>query len=152
MGLDMYLTREHYVKNWYFMKPSERHQITVLKNGASVDHIKPERISAVVEDVAYWRKANQIHAWFVKNVQDGRDDCGHYYVAREQLQQLLTAVEDVLADHSKAATVLPSQQGFFFGATDYDQYYFDDFEHTKKVLSELLAEPGDGEYHYHSSW
>ena len=28
------------------------------------------------EEVGYWRKANAIHGWFVRNVQNGKDDCG----------------------------------------------------------------------------
>lgn len=38
--------------------------------------------------IAQWRKANQIHKWFVVNVQDGNDDCGYYKVDKEELIQL----------------------------------------------------------------
>ena len=41
------------------------------------------------QELAYWRKANQIHYWFVKNIQDGKDDCGFYPVTKEKLQKLL---------------------------------------------------------------
>ena len=42
------------------------------------------------EEVGYWRKANQIHKWFVDNVQDGVDDCGEYKVTKEQLIETVT--------------------------------------------------------------
>ena len=71
MGLDMYLTKKSYIKNWDFMKPNEKHKVTIKKNNKIVKEIKPERISEVIEDVGYWRKANAIHKWFVDNVQDG---------------------------------------------------------------------------------
>ena len=41
------------------------------------------------DGVGYWRKANQIHNWFVENVQDGIDDCGTYEVTEKQLVNLL---------------------------------------------------------------
>jgi hypothetical protein len=44
--------------------------------------------SEVIEEVMYWRKANQIHKWFVDNVQDGVDDCKEYWVSEEKLQEL----------------------------------------------------------------
>ncbi len=61
MGLDMYLTKETYVKNWDFQKAQDKHAVTVQKGGETVKSIKPERVSYVTEEVAYWRKANQIH-------------------------------------------------------------------------------------------
>ena len=47
-------------------------------------------------EVAYWRKANAIHKWFVDNIQDHQDDCGEYIVPREKLVELLETVEEVL--------------------------------------------------------
>jgi hypothetical protein len=141
-----------------------------------------ERITYVVEEVAYWRKANAIHRRFVDNVQDGNDDCGKYRVSRDQLSQLRDDCRKVLAastlidakiingvryengnevpiledgktinDAGVAKEILPTQAGFFFGSTDYDQYYYDDLVHTRDVLDEVLAEPGD-EFQYQSSW
>ena len=43
--------------------------------------------SRIIEQVGYWRKANQIHNWFVENVQDGEDDCCyHNEVTKEYLE------------------------------------------------------------------
>lgn len=97
MGLDMYLYKDTYVQNWDHMSDSEKHIITIVKDGLPVSQIKPERIAYIREQVGYWRKANSIHAWFVANVQDGNDDCGTYYVSDEKLSELLTAVREVLA-------------------------------------------------------
>ena len=91
MGLDMYLSKRHYVKNWDHMSPEELHQITVKKNNKNLPYINTKKISYVTEDVAYWRKANAIHDWFVKNCQEGQDDCREYWVTREQLQELYDA-------------------------------------------------------------
>lgn len=150
MGLDQYLNKKTYVKNWDHMKPEERHEVTVTKNGKPVG-IKPERVSYITEQVGYWRKANQIHAWFVANVQNGEDDCREYHVERTGLNALLEIVNDVLADNSKAGELLPSQSGFFFGSTDYDEWYFKDLERTKAILEQALSE-SNGDYYYDSSW
>lgn len=52
----------------------------------------------IMEQVGYWRKANEIHNWFVENVQDGEDDCSyHSEVTREVLEELLNICNKVLA-------------------------------------------------------
>ena len=41
-------------------------------------------------EIAYWRKANMIHNWFVEHCQDGIDECQpRYSVSKEQLEELL---------------------------------------------------------------
>lgn len=153
MGLDMYLKKRTYVKNWKNAPVGERWEITVKQGGDTFTGIKPERICDVVEEVAYWRKANHIHRWFVDNVQHGTDDCQEAYVDLDQLKALLAVCKEVLTDHSKAAEVLPTQGGFFFGSTDYDDFYFRDIEYTVDVLQSVLAEPdGYGDFYYRSSW
>jgi len=57
-----------------------------------------------------------------------------------------------IADPSVASAVLPTQAGFFFGGTDYDQYYYSDLEYTRDTLTELLAEKDAGSFYYQSSW
>ena len=51
--------------------------------------------NSIIQQVGYWRKANQIHNWFVENVQNGVDDCGAYEVNEYQLQELLDLCEEV---------------------------------------------------------
>ena len=149
----MYLSKRTYVKNWDHMKPEQKHKISI--DGPSAKAIKPKRISYITEEVMYWRKSNQIHQWFVDNVQNGEDDCKEYYVSRDQLQTLLDVVKKVLLfkpSKEKAAELLPTQGGCFVGSEDYDEYYWQDLEETKKGLTELLAEPDIGDFHYQSSW
>jgi len=153
MGLDMYLTKRHYVKNWDFMKPEQKHKIVVKLNNKVRTDINPEKISGIIEDVMYWRKSNEIHNWFVINCQDGVDDCRDSYVDREKLQELLNLCNEILSNHSKAKELLPTQSGFFFGSTEYDEWYFNDIEETRNVLTkELSSINNEAEYYYHSSW
>lgn len=97
MGLDQYLERRHYVKRWDHEKPEEKHHVAVAKGGKAHPTIQSNRISQVTEEVAYWRKANAIHAWFVKHVQEGKDDCQAYYVSRDLLRKLKHDCDVVLA-------------------------------------------------------
>lgn len=103
--------------------------------------------------VGYWRKANQIHAWFVKHVQNGKDDCQEYHVTRDQLQLLVDNCKLVLMNKEEAVNLLPTQEGFFFGSYEYDEYYFGDLQDTIDQLEKVLNEyPEDWEFKYQSSW
>lgn len=112
--------------------------------------IRLNRISEIVEQVGYWRKANHIHQWFVANVQDGKDECVEHYVSKEDLEKLLSAVHIALKHKGFADKILPTASGFFFGGTDYDDYYFQDLEDTKVIVEACLQEGGN--YYYKSSW
>lgn len=148
MGLDMYLERHRYVKNWDH--DPEKKVVTLTVDG---DTIPLTNVKYVVEELGYWRKANQIHNYFVEQCADGKDECQQIYVSDEQIQELYRRCEAVLSDHSLASTLLPTQSGFFFGGTEYDEYYFTDLEDTMKILLPILNEPNaEGEIYYQASW
>ena len=49
------------------------------------------------EYVAYWRKANSVHKWFVDHVQNGEDDCDfHNEVTKKDLEELREACRKIL--------------------------------------------------------
>ena len=103
--------------------------------------------------VAYWRKANQIHKWFVDHVQDGNDNCEEYRVTRDQLQLLLDNCKLVLINKEEAPNLLPPQEGFFFGSYEYDEFYWQDIQDTIDQLEKILNEyPEDWDFKYQSSW
>ena len=140
----------------------------------------------IKEEVGYWRKANQIHKWFVENIQDGVDDCDyHREVTEEDLRELLHTCRMVLnscklvdgqicngytfengqkvpimedgkyvVDPTVAKELLPSTSGFFFGGTDYDEWYVEDIKNTINIITNVL-ETTDFEtqmIYYRSSW
>jgi hypothetical protein len=148
MGLDMYLTRKTYISRF----PDEKWDIQIKLNGKAT-HIKPDRISYIEEEFGYWRKANAIHKWFVNNVQEGKDDCGSYYVSREKFEELKNLCERVLDNPKKAAELLSTERGFFFGGTDYDEHYMQDLKYTLELCQEILeCNPKEGTFYYSSSW
>ena len=114
------------------------------------------KVANIVTDAAYWRKANQIHNWFVQNVQDGEDECRPHYVSVTNLRELLEACKEVLADHDKAEDLLPVQEGFFFGSYEYDDWYFEQIQDTVQQLECILSVPeselANWDFEYQSSW
>jgi hypothetical protein len=171
MGLDMYLyaqTRgepidlsadydDELYDTVYWRSPDWENEEWYLKS----HDLETERAKAIeITKVAYWRKANQIHAWFVDHVQNGTDDCDYYEVNLEQLAGLKTTCQRVLADPSQAESVLPPRQGFFFGGYEVDEYYMSDLKETIEQIEAIeIAELARHDqrqpplrYWYSSSW
>lgn len=150
MGLDMYLTARTFL--WGVRKTSFK----AIKKGVGKDlpKMKKFRLRYIEFEVGYFRKVNQIHSWFVRNIQDGNDDCKTYYVQQSSLTILLNTINQVLENHKKAEKLLPTQSGFFFGTTDYDEGYFLDLIEAKKIIERILKDVDFEKFdiYYHSSW
>ncbi len=58
----------------------------------------------------------------------------------------------IIEDPTVAKRLLPTEEGFFFGNTDYNEYYLSDLKDTKKILKQILKDKDSGEYYYQSSW
>jgi hypothetical protein len=158
MGLDMYLRASEYVYRHNFNRQTDEDDINPIFNEI-VNRLKLEDVidksgfAGITVDVpmGYWRKSNQIHNWFVENVQDGEDNCGSYYVSREQLEQLKATCIEVLAHKELAEDLLPTGAGFFFGSTTYDEYYYGDLSETIEIINRCLASKFS-HFEYQSSW
>ena len=108
----------------------------------------------MMDPIGYLRKANQIHYWLVKNIQDGKDDMDCHIFCKEKVIELKEICEKVLKNFLIAPKLLPVCDGFFFGSTDYDEYYLEDVKDTLKILNDIL-EKIDFEKQvvlYSSSW
>jgi hypothetical protein len=171
MGLDMYLNAKKFVRSYKpgvypgpdYTGPDVDAEAKAQYNGvleaAGIGSLKipadQREFGGLTVDarVAYWRKANQIFAWFEREVCEGEcENCKEYEVTLDQLRELRDTCKRVLADHELAEALLPTQSGFFFGDTAYDQYYFADLEDTVTMLDKILgnhelAEETDFEYH-----
>ena len=156
MGLDMYLTANEYVSRTQ-RDPSGLSPDTPKRNPL-FDTLASRRPGWVDEagysgmsisyPIAYWRKANAIHNWFVQNVQDGQDNCQKSYVSAQNLRDLREACQAVLATRNNSLVsvsevaeengIAPTA-GFFFGSTEYDEWYFGDLEYTVNAIDRLEA-------------
>lgn len=171
MGLDMYLTRQVWAGRYMsaFEKNKADGKIELYDEDCITGFrpvfksVRPHLVDMIQEQVCYWRKANHIHAWFVKNVQGGVDNCENYNVSIEQLQELVDTCKEVVNRKDKAYNDkhLPTRSGFFFGSTEYDDDYYEDCEHTIKILEAEIeyAKENSKEnsmesdvYYYQSSW
>ena len=133
MGLDMYLEKEVYIgANYEHRQVTGKVDITIKDKHLDIPF---NQIATITLDVAYWRKANQIMNWFTKHP-DWDEDRQEVSVYGKDLLDLASLCNTVLADHSKAEELLPSMEGFFFGSTDYDEYYFADLQDTVDMLKD----------------
>lgn len=101
-------------------------------------------IAGEEDELIYWRKANQIFKWFETHCANGEiENCVPVPVTEYDLLQLLEDINVVLDDNSKAPELLPTQEGFFFGDTSYDEYYFDELVRTRnniKIIRGMITE------------
>ena len=86
-------------------------------------------------EVAYFRKVNFLIPFF-----GYEENCSNIEIDKYQVEDLIEACKEVLANHDKASFLLPTQEGFFFGSTDYDDWYFDDVQNVKEKFEEVLAD------------
>lgn len=64
---------------------------------------------------------------------------------------------DVITNPEVCERLLPSTSGFFFGGTDYDQFYLEDLKYTKELIEGIVSdcEKYDDKYpdfYYQASW
>ena len=167
MGLDMYLSARKYINkiDWNLVdqnydsdnryENATTHEYkSVIEAANMADIAKNNDIYGVQVgvNVAYWRKVNAVHNWFVENVQKGEDDCGEYYVSHDKLKELLETARQAL--FHKDPSKLKPQAGFFFGSTDIDEWYWEGVKDTIKQIKRLIELPDfeDLSFYYQSSW
>lgn len=75
--------------DWNIPESMTKEKIKPLQNTYSNHY-------TIFEQIADWSKANQIHAWFVNNIQNEIDDCSYYFVTKDNLLDLKEICEKVL--------------------------------------------------------
>ena len=116
-------------------------------------------------EICYWRKVNWLHRYFTEVATNAdevdNDNLTPFFIQREDLKLLITRCAEVLslyvfpienegepAWQEAAETSLPTQSGFFFGDTGYNQWYLDDLVHTMDKVAQVLADYPDEEFIY----
>lgn len=141
MGLDMSLYREVQMKGK--MKITDKKLDKILGG----ENMRP----SIEHEVAYWRKFNALHSYFNRhfNEQDN-DNCVNIYMDIDDIKELLELVKNLkdnirlegekVLNPEVCEALLPTQEGFFFGSTNYDKDYVSDLDLTIKQLSKVIAE------------
>jgi hypothetical protein len=161
MGLDMYLKVKEYNVQ-HNLKEADKYN-TIMQT-VSIKGMKEVPIIVTTEyTVIYWRKANQVHGWFVNTLANGVDECQRISVSRDNLVKLYDTCSVLLDTRSTelAREMLPPTSGFFFqaggGEAQLDEGYWLDLQHTHEELSKLLeqiTEENKWDYNieYQASW
>ena len=88
--------------------------------------IEKEIDMSYLEYDAYFRKVNFLFAYYEN---EGKMvDQWFAFVEKEDVDDIIDRCKRVLANHKLANELLPTQSGFFFGCTDYDEWYFKDVQ------------------------
>ena len=180
MGLDMYVTIRHKdtqskleaYEAWQQKYSYEEFLRLTEEQREEWRNSEPEYDNDMYgKELMYWRKANQIHNWFVQNCQNGVDDCGRYAITVADLKKLQELCKKILTmteikqelrptypngwfsepvhvmqnvrlltgeGIKFASEHLPSRSGFFFGSTDYDDWYVRELDNTIEQINDVL--------------
>lgn len=135
------------------------------------------------EEEIYWRKANQVHNFFRNNCEMIEDEIVYKVSKdnlKELLKKCNKILDIVITKEGKIkngqiltdngwednftegidiinkdeiANILPTCEGFFFGSTDYDEFYLNNIKHTRKEIKRVIKElQDDEEIYYLASW
>lgn len=101
----------------------------------------------------YYRKMNWLRNWMVNNtsLEEG-DDCKEIELKIDDIKKLHENCKEVLKNHELAEEILPTVNGFFFGDTEYNEYYFEDVNYVSCDLESMLDRKNDVEYICYEDW
>jgi len=96
--------------------------------------LQKEAEQSYLEYDAYFRKVNFLFKYY----EDRGKMYDQYYAFTDadDIDDIIDRCERVLKNHELANELLPTQSGFFFGGTDYDDWYFSD---VKDCLKQMKA-------------
>ena len=168
MGLDMYLYVEKYVSRKDYHR-DENGDLDAKDSKAFTDLVNTLGVASLIDEdswtgftvnvpVGYWRKANAIHNYIVETHADGRDECQEIGLSRDNLHTLREmcklAIDGYKENESTvfAEENLPTTSGFFFGSTEYDEWYFQDLQNTVDIIDRCLADEANDWFIYRASW
>lgn len=164
MGLDMYFyARKTTYKSFSKWDKSSKVDETDYPEDLKTfsDYIYDRDFKSVQTEtryqIGYFRKFNALHGYIVKTFADGVDECQDIILHKEDVEQIKKVLDDVLNAHQqveKAKELLPTQSGFFFGGTDYDEFYFEDVKVAADLMQSFLDNFDFESYQlvYQASW
>lgn len=94
------------------------------------------------EEVAYFRKVNFLLPYF-----GYEENCTHIEITKQQVEDIVGDCKKLLVIQltetnekfvEKAQEIMPTERGFFFGSTEYDEWYVHDLKEVLEKFSKLL--------------
>jgi hypothetical protein len=111
--------------------------------GMDMELIRDTDYSEVV--IAEWRKFYPLHDWFDKHIDSNSNAMwSKFLLSRNVMMNLLSDINEVLADHNKVYELFPS-----WSYDINDNFYFERLRYTKNIL-ELCLQDRLGSYYYHA--
>jgi len=106
-----------------------------------------------VEEEQMWtgRKENHIQCYIEGEVGEV-ENCAYLPLQREHIERLVERLRQVKYDHDLAGSLLPTQAGFFFGGTDYDEWYFNDVDEELMEFQKILESWDDSSVYVYWAW
>lgn len=95
---------------------------------------RPKIITEKVE-VGDFRKFGALFGWVNNNISI-IGNCKDIMISKEKILELLSMLETLTKDN--CSENFPTCSGFFFGSTDYDEWYWEDVDSLKTTLSIVL--------------
>lgn len=99
---------------------------------STVDCVANEHV-----EIGYFRKFNALFNWVESNIKS-IENCTDVPISKEDLVKLEIMLNQL--DTTNCAQLFPTQDGFFFGTTEYDEFYWEDVADLKVLVSQFLAE------------
>ena len=159
----MYLYRREHLSNysWGADNDKEKAAFQTIVDALGIEPCEHSPMLNVEVCVAYWRKANAIHGYIVREHGGGVDECQSIYLTRNDLKVLRDKCDEILC---VPANFMPNVAekcglntvgGFFFGSTDYDEWYTDDLKRTVNQIDKILESTSEDswtDFIYRASW
>jgi len=158
MGLDMYLNSTNRTNHSIEELQAIDHD-TLTPESPEAAPFLPLReyeymrdVYSIFHEVAYWRKFNALHNWFVQRVQGGIDECQLSEIHKDTLTALIDDLRAV--SNGETVEVLEPVSGFFFGSTDKDEYYLERINKALNTFEKILQTFDFKKYRlfYRASW
>ena len=148
-GSDYFKYTSYGVEVGYWRKANAIHNWFVEKVQNGVDEcqvslVVREQLKALLVVCREVRKSCELVSGMVCN--------GHRY--SQNGIETIYGDGKIVENSTVADRLLPTQSGFFFGGTDYDQYYVDKLDETIRIVQKVLDETDfeKDEIYYHASW
>lgn len=163
MGLDMYFyARKTTYKSFSEWDQNRKVDETNYPKDLKIfsDYIYDRNFKSVETEtryqIGYFRKFNALHSYIVRTFANGEDNCQDIFLSQEDVVKIKAALDSVLETPTEesAKELLPTQSGFFFGGTDYDEFYFEDVKDAADLMQSFLDNFDFENYQlvYRASW